>query len=219
VHYPGFNDLYWYPGGNQFLLPEISLSGSVGLEFNLKKWWAFHVGYVEHAVNNWIVWQPTALSSVWSPVNVRRVNSKSFDVINIHRFNLLWFNIQSMLSYSYCSTLDLSDPGSSVYRKQLIYVPMHTGSHKLQISFHKLTVNIQSLYTGKRFTRADNLSYMPSYFHHDMMLSYTWNFSKFSTECFLGVYNLTGENYQIVAWQPMPRRYFKCAIQFRLYEK
>jgi vitamin B12 transporter len=219
VRYPGFNDLYWHPGGNPLLLPETSLSGSVALEFNPIKWWTFHAGYVEHDVNNWIVWQPTVNSSVWTPENVRRVNSKSIDGMNIHRFDLFGFNIQSVLSYSYCSTVDLSDSRSPVYGKQLIYVPLHTGSHALQISIHKLNVTLQSVYTGKRYTRADNLSYMPSHFHHDIMLSYAWSFSNFSTECFVGAYNVTGENYQVIAWQPMPRRYFKFAIQFRLYEK
>ena len=216
IHYPGFNDLYWFPGGNPQLLPETSWSGSAAAEWQQKNIWALRLGYTVLDVNNWIVWQPSSNSSVWSPVNVRKGISNSADLLSVIRFDVFGIHLQSVFSYSYCQSVDMGDAASPTYRSQLIYVPMHTASHSLQLTCGKFSMSIRSLYTGKRFTRADNEAYMPAHFHHDALFSYAMKFSKAKVELFAGIYNFTGENYQVIAWQPMPRRYFKVAVQVKL---
>jgi vitamin B12 transporter len=212
IRYPGFNDLYWYPGGNPLLEPETSISANAETEFHLHKNWSFATGITRHDVNNWVVWQPTNNSSVWSPINVKRVVSTSVDFLNVIQLKLFKTDLQSVLSYSYCMTHDVSDESSPLYKTTLMYVPMHTASHTGKASYKKLSLTIKSTYTGKRYTRADNLSYMPGHFHHDLLLSQTHQMKTCTIEIFAGVYNFTGENYQIIAWQPMPRRYLKIAI-------
>ncbi len=216
IRYPGFNDLYWYPGGNPLLLPETSRSLSSAFELRPKKWWAMRMGATVHDVDNWVVWQPTANSSVWSPVNVKHVVSKSADFLNVLEMNILVFKVHSVFSYSYCQSLDKSEVASPTYDAQLIYVPMHNGSHLLDVSYKKLKLSFRSSYTGKRYTRVDNLSYMPAHFHHDALFSYEWKKGKVMSELFAGIYNFTGENYQIIAWQPMPRRNFRVGISVKL---
>jgi len=174
------------------------------------------MGATVHDVDNWVVWQPTANSSVWSPVNVKHVVSKSADFLNVLEMNILVFKVHSVFSYSYCQSLDKSEVASPTYDAQLIYVPMHNGSHLLDVSYKKLKLSFRSSYTGKRYTRVDNLSYMPAHFHHDALFSYEWKKGKVMSELFAGIYNFTGENYQIIAWQPMPRRNFRVGISVKL---
>ncbi len=219
IHYPGMNDLYWFPGGNSNLLPEISLSGSAVVEFRPLKWWAFSAGITALDVDNWIVWQPVAGSSVWTPVNIRKVSSVSYDFLQMVHFTVFSTEIKSIVSYSYCLSLDKSDQETETYKKQLIYVPMHNCSHQLQLTYRTIQLRIFSQYTGKRFTRADNLSYMPAHFCHDVNLAWKKNLLHGSIELFAGIYNFTAENYQIIAWQPMPRRYLRVGIQVRFHEK
>jgi len=216
IRYPGFNDLYWYPGGNPLLEPESSISANAETEFKLHKNWSFATGITRHDVNNWVVWQPTNNSSVWSPVNVKQVISTSVDFLNVIQLKLFGVDIQSVLSYSYCMTQDVSDKNSILYKTKLIYVPMHTASHSGKASYKNYNLTVRSTYTGKRYTRADNLSYMPGHYHHDLLLSHTLQLKTCTIEIFAGVYNFTGENYQIIAWQPMPRRYVKLALMIEL---
>jgi len=219
IRYPGFNDLYWFPGGNPLLLPEVSLSIGIDAEYRPLKWWALRAGATMHFVNNWVVWQPTSGSSVWSPVNIKHVNSRSYDAVNFFEFRLLNINVQSVFSYSFCRSLDESDPLDATFEKQLIYVPMHSGSHSLQLKYKNLNLKIRSQYTGKRYTRSDNLAYMPAHFFHEANVGWKKSLKSVSIELFAGIYNFTAENYQIIAWQPLPQRYFKFGIEFRGYKK
>ena len=201
------------------LLPEVSLSIGVEAEFRPVKWWALRAGVTMHFVDNWVVWQPNSGSSVWSPVNIKHVNSRSYDAVNLFEFRLLNINVQSVFSYSFCRSLDESDPLDATFEKQLIYVPMHSGSHSLQLKYKNLNLKIRSQYTGKRYTRSDNLAYMPAHFFHEANVGWKRSLKSVSIELFAGIYNFTAENYQIIAWQPLPQRYFKFGIEFRGYKK
>lgn len=213
IRYPGLNDLYWNPGGNPDLLPEHSLSGSGAIEYRPFKWWSVRGGYTFHDVDNWIVWQPGITSSYWSPVNIRRVISNTIEFLNVIEHKIGHWSFRSVGSYSYCRSVDISEPHSSTFRKQLIYVPMHNAAHSLIVKKKHLSVTMRSFYTGKRFTRADNVSYMPAHFHHDILIGYNFRMKNIESELFFALYNFTGENYQIIAWQPMPRQHFRTGIQ------
>lgn len=219
IRFPGMNDRYWNPGGNPFLQQETALSFNFNVEYQLSNSWSMHSGFASSAVDGWIVWQPTSVSVIWSPVNIRKVNSKAVDFVNVFHTQLFSVDVVSVTSYSYCISVDRSDKLAIEFNKQLIYVPMHMASHTLSMNYKKLSMRVESHYTGKRFTRADNFSYMPAHFHHNVLLSWKSNREKSIWECMVGLYNATGENYQIIAYQPMPRRYFKIAIQISLYEK
>ncbi len=217
VRYPGLNDLYWVPGGNPDLHPETAHTSSAVMEFIFSETWTIQGETGFSHVNNWILWQPVSGSAIWTPENVRKVNISKLNLMNIFRFKLFGFSCESAASYSYCVSLDKSDIMSEMFNKQLIYVPMHIGAHSIKISYNRLSVSVESHYTGKRYTRADNLSYMPAHFHHNILLK--WKHKKNILEFFAGLYNATNENYQIIAWQPMPRCYFKFSVQIGFYEK
>lgn len=217
VRFPGMNDLYWNPGGNPELQPETSLNVSLNLGLRITKNVSVHSGLNAAVVDNWILWQPTSVSTVWSPVNVRKVLTQSVDFSGVFEGHFLGIDIISRASYSYCVSRDRSQPGAAEYDRQLIYVPMHMGSHILKIDFQNVFASFDSYYTGKRYTRADNLSYMPSHFHHNLLIGWKVNREKLTWELFAGIYNITGENYQVIAWQPMPRRSFRVGVDVKIF--
>jgi vitamin B12 transporter len=219
VRFPGMNDLYWSPGGNTLLVPETGYNAHTRFVYNIQKQWSVEAGIHSAYINNWIVWQPTSVSSIWSPENVRLVNTGSMDFMNVISGKIKGFTWKSVASYSHQVSLDKSKRESAEYNKQLIYVPMHIASHLMQINVGKMNISLRSQYTGKRFTRPDNLAYMPAHFHHDLLMSYQLTKNKLHIELFAGIYNLTAENYQVIAWQPMPQRHFRVSIQFKFNEK
>jgi vitamin B12 transporter len=218
VRFPGMNDLYWVPGGNPDLMPEVSYQISAGAELRLLKRWRLMLSAGNGWINNWILWQPTQISSIWSPLNVRKVKTQTADFFNVVEMKFFSIDVTSIASYSYCISADVSDADAPEFGKQLIYVPHHMASHVAKLEFSSFSLSVESHYTGKRFTRSDNLSWMPAHFHHNVLLGWKKDKQKLSLEVFAGLYNATGENYQIIAWQPMPRRYFKVSVQISFYE-
>jgi len=219
LRFPSFNDLFWYPGGNPNLKAEEAFSNELLLAYKFSDKWQSQINLSHIRVKNWILWQPTTNISIWQPENIGKVNSSAIDFTNNFNFEISTFKVNTVQSYSYCLSTDKTDENSLSYNKQLIYVPNHNASATIKIEKNKKFINLESHYTGKRYTRLDNKSYMPSHFNHNLFLGFNLEKNKLKYEFLFGLNNLTSENYQIIAWQPMPKRYFKFSLRVTFSEK
>lgn len=219
IRLPSFNDLFWYPGGNPNLKAEEAFSHELLLVYQFSQKWNTQINFSHSRVKNWILWQPTSNISIWQPENIGKVHSSAIDFNNNLIFKAFGIDFESNQSYSYCTSIDKTDNESMTYNKQLIYVPFHNSSITFKVKKNQKYINLESHYTGKRFTRLDNKSYMPSHFNHNLYFGIEKEKNKTKCEILFGINNLTSENYQVIAWQPMPKRHFKISLRFSFFEK
>lgn len=217
---PSLNDLYWSPGGNLDLLPEVGFTSEVGFTFKSKKLTANITPYYS-LIDNWIQWLPTS-SGVWSPVNVKEVENKGLEISlekNIQLKNKA--NISLQTGYNFVSSTNKSSAleNDNSIGKQLIYVPQHTFNIVAKYNYKKLAIGYNQTVTGKVFIDATNTTYMPYYAPANLDISYKLDGKdkKNSFAVFgLKINNLYNEDYQIVANRPLPKRWFSIFLKINL---
>jgi iron complex outermembrane receptor protein len=70
-------------------------------------------------------------------------------------------------------------------------------------------------FAGIRYTTSDNSRYLPGYFVDDLRFAkrLTWGKSHFDLQ--FSINNLTAQNYQVIAWQPMPGRNYRFSLSYK----
>lgn len=220
---PSLNDLYWYPGGNPDLLPEkgITMESGISLEQQLLATLRLNAeitGY-RNEVTNWIAWMPDSLMNYWTPDNVNEVVSQGLEsALKLHLRQGEW-NMMLHLSYVFTeATVEKTASGNAITGKQLVYVPKHNLQSSLRVTYHRSTMDVVTRYTGKRYTASDNTAFMPSFQTTDLAIGQKIEAGRVEGRVMLKVNNLFNENYQVVAWYPMPRRNYLLSLKIQLDE-
>lgn len=146
--YPTFNDLYWQPGGNPLLKPEIAYQLEMSHHLRGKKW-EFNITPFFNHIENMIQWLPTS-EGHWSPFNTRKVRSYGFEVYSNITQKIGSFIFKANGSYAYTHSENLET------KKLLSYVPQHKTNGTISLQ-HKKKIEIfgQVLFTGEVFTTTD----------------------------------------------------------------
>ncbi len=211
---PSFNDLYWAPGGRPDLLPEKGWGADMRWKWtpfgtNTVQWSLFHRRMLDY-----IQWIPQ--NGIFSVVNIPSVWSRGIDLDWKYEMveQLVW-----TLHYGFAKTTYSSNrlPNDNVVGKQLIYVPLHQGTNRvdwMMSSQWKLVLEHQ--WSGKRFVTADNEIWLPSYHVFNAGLSYTVYRRKVNAVIGVAVDNLTDQSYQIIRGWLLPGRVFKMNIDINL---
>ncbi len=219
---PTLNDLYWQPGGQAALQPELGWSGELAVHKRLqlkKHLLQVRSGIFHTDVDNWIIWLPDAELGYWSPRNLRRVLSSGFEQQlkwQHQRGKTSW---QAEANYSYVRSVNAAvGVGEEAQRgKQLIYVPRHQFRAHAFVQHNDWQVGLQFANTGLRFTSSDNANSLPAY-HLSSLLAgkdfqlRTGRLLRFNA----GIHNLFNHSYQAVAWRPMPGRHFHLNLTLHL---
>ncbi|MCF8302598.1 MAG: TonB-dependent receptor [Bacteroidales bacterium] len=221
-HLPSLNDLYWSPNGNPNLEPEEGYSVETGFmikELKMKKtrFNAEITGFYSH-INNWIHWKPDEIYSYWRPSNLRKVRSHGLESSVDIGFYLGNFRLTYKGGYTFTVTENgaaIVDNDASV-NKQLIYIPRHMLHSIIRMNYRKWYVSYGTHYTGKRFTTSDNSRYMPSYWIADFSVGWQPQVRGNRFVIQLDVNNLWNNDYQSVAWHPMPGRNIHLKIGLRI---
>lgn len=205
---PTFNDLYWSGAGaigNKDLIPETSKQAELGQNISGKKYklnlTAFYI-----ASENLIQWRPDN-SGVFSPRNVKEAEQYGAELeLELQQ---TWGKHQLRLKngYAYTKSLDKEN------KNQLIYVPEHQFTSNLAYQIKSWDFYYQWLYNGPVFITTDNSEKLPGYHVSNIGLEHNFLLSK-KIDCALGlkVNNIFNENYQNVAYRPMPNRNFNLQI-------
>ena len=203
---PTFNDLYWEPGGNSELKSEKSNSTEIGFEYT-HKLLRFNITTFYIKSKDLIQWQPVT-NTLWQPQNIQEVTNYGIELsanaqkqINNH---LLGLKIQ----YDYTISQD------EELNKQLIYVPYHKANSILNYQYNKwiFTYNLQ--YTGEVFITTSNTQTLNAYWLSN--ITFNRNILKNKLKLSLIINNLFDENYQSVAFRPMPNRNFILNINLKI---
>lgn len=215
---PTMDDLYWVPSGNEDLESESGFSWEAGLEFaqNWKKV-RFRLGgtYFQSEIDNWIIWLP--LDGVWTPQNKRAVSSKGVESriefsVNVGKV-LLRLNANHTWVSSTVSE-GASETDASI-GKQLIYVPDHQAKGQISAHIKGLMLLFGHQFIGKRFTTSDNESSLPAYQLSYVSFGYEHQFRNHRIGVNCTIENLFNNQYQTIAWRPMPGRSFLINLNYQ----
>lgn len=211
---PTFNELYYATAGNPSIKPERSVNYDAGIVFSIHRPLDLHASADFYSMNiaDGIVWQPST-GSLWRPVNYQKTLSRGVELsaqLNYRDFVAL------RTTYSYGESLDLSDPGSPTYDKQLIYIPQEEASVIAAVSPWITTFSAAVRYVSFRYITAANDAFLPGFTTVDLSAGAKIYLSRLILSPLLSVRNLLNRNYQVIPQYPMPMRtfYLTLGIQF-----
>lgn len=154
-----------------------------------------------------------------SSTNLGKVRIKGMDLklaTNISLGDKM--NVDINGSYSYMEALDMTDPGNSkTYKNQIQYTPKHSGA--ITVGFNNPWVNFSYsiVAANKRYFNIQNIkdNRINGYSDHSISLYKKLRIKGY--DCYLqgNLLNIWNENYDIIAYYPMPGRSFKITGGFK----
>lgn len=195
--YPSFNDLYWHPGGNPGLRPEISYQAEMTPQVSFKNFALSVTGYY-NGITDMIRWVPTS-AGFWAPENTNKVKINGLEVNFNFNKNFGEHYLSGNLGYAYTK----SENAETGY--QLNYVPLQKAFGTVNYRWKLLEIFVQGMYNGQTFTTTNESTTddLEPYFVLNAGIGATV-FKNYK----LGfrVQNITDAVYETTAYYPLPKR-------------
>lgn len=218
---PTFNDLFWsgaYAKGNPDLKDELGYSADIG--FIEKHKWKKYTLHTKTSIyysitNNLIQWIP--VDGTWTPQNQKKVQSFGIEFsadtkIVFNTYNSL--NINANYHYTQAQVIEKSSIESEdIINKQLIYTPYNQANIFISYAYKKFTFSINNQYTGKQYTRSDNLDSLTAYFLMNFSASYRIPIKSTNYKIYGKINNLLNTDYMQMQWYPMPPINYELGIK------
>jgi len=218
-HYtlPTLNDLYWVPGGNPDLLPEDAWSADAGLLFISKdtRLPQVEITYFNSLTDNWIKWQPGA-GGVYQPDNLKQVYSRGIEFSGSQNLTIKTIKVKADLLYTWCKSTNSGTYeiyGEPAIDKQLIYIPEHIARFNIAAVAGTFSVTLNHGFTSQIYTSSDNSTSLKEYFIADYTLQKTFLIQTHKIITYFQVMNVFDASYQVIAWRPMPGRWFMAGVK------
>ena len=218
---PTFNDLYYTDMGNANLVPESALQYDIGFALNKH----FESGIIRHAemhfdayyntIHDKIVAYPKGQQFRWTMLNLGKVHIKGIDVEAEADFQIGKDLVATARAqYTYQDARDVTDPNDSYYRHQIPYIPWHSGSAIIGLSYKNWDFNYSFIYAGERYDEQENIIYnhMEPWYTSDLSLSYKLGFKDYMFKIKLDVNNVLDQDYEVITNYPMPGRNFALTL-------
>ena len=218
---PTFNDLYYTDMGNAKLVPESALQYDLGFALNKH----FTQGIVRHAemhfdayyntVHDKIVAYPKGQQFRWTMLNLGKVHIKGIDVEAEADF-LIGKDLvaTARAQYTYQDARDVTDPNDSYYNDQIPYIPWHSGSAIVGLSYKNWDLNYSFIYAGERYDEQENILYnhMEPWYTSDLSLRYQFIVYSLKFIAQAEVNNLLDQDYEVIVNYPMPGRNYSLSL-------
>ena len=222
---PTLNDLYYTFIGNIDLNPEYTTQYDIGVTYSRK----FRGGYpvrlefqadaYYNEVTDKIVAMPTSNQFRWTMVNLGYVEMHGVDVALQTEWHLLKdLKANLRVNYTYEKAQDFTDAKSDYYGGQIPYIPWHSGSAVLNLSYRDWDMNYSFIYTGERYESSANIpeNYAKEWYTNDLSLSRRLHWKKMLWKLTAEVNNVFNQQYEVVQWYPMPGINFRFVINVEL---
>lgn len=216
---PTFNDLYYADMGNSKLNPESALQYDLGFVLN-KDW---KQGIVDHfrlqvdgyynTVHDKIVAYPKGQQFRWTMLNLGKVHIKGVDAMaEVGLEPAKDWKVTARLQYTYQDARDVTDSNTSYYKDQIPYIPWHSGSAILALSWREWDLSYSFIYSGERYSQQENILYnhLQPWYTHDMSVVY--HARKWSAR--LDVNNIFSQDYDVILNYPMPKRNYMLTLEY-----
>ena len=218
---PTFNDLYYTDMGNANLVPERATQYDVGFALNKH----FTQGIVRHAemhfdayyntVHDKIVAYPKGQQFRWTMLNLGKVHIKGIDVEAEADFKIGKDLVATARAqYTYQDARDVTDPADSYYNDQIPYIPWHSGSAIVGLSYKNWDLNYSFIYAGERYDEQENILYnhMEPWYTSDLSLRYQFTVHSLRLTAQAEVNNVLDQQYEVIVNYPMPGRNFSLSL-------
>lgn len=215
------NDLFWQPGGNPDLMPEEGVTVELGLRYSERfnrQFLRGGIGVFRSDINNWIIWIPTR-EGFWRPMNIKRVLSYGIESHLDVDGALGPLEYRMRATYALTKALNYGDTevwGTNTHRKQLVYVPVHSGNILFHIAYKSWYFGWQYNAYSERFTTSSNdvsrRDWLYPYFMNDVHAGKKIDTRLMHITTEVRVHNLFDETYHTVLYRPMPGRNYMVVI-------
>jgi iron complex outermembrane receptor protein len=203
---PGFNDLYWYAGGNLQLEPETSIQWELGQNFIFKDF-EFDLAAFVIDVENLLRWVP-GRDGLWRPENTARAQNIGLEASLNWEKQIRNHRLSFTSNYAYTQSEDRRS------ELQLIYIPRHKLGASAGYSFKKLSMFYQFMHTGEVYTSSDNNYSLSAFQISNLGLAYRLGNNE-QWQLQLQLRNLFDAEYMNMPSRPMPGRHLNSSISFK----
>jgi iron complex outermembrane receptor protein len=218
---PTLNELYFFPGGNADLKPEQGWAEDIGYKWiwnskNYKAEFKHDLSIFSRDITDWIVWFGGAF---WTPHNIQQVWSRGAETENSFRYHLNnnWYFHVGLNTSIVMATTQLSYfPNDGSLGKQIPYTPLYNGQVNIGFNFKHLYFNYNHCFTGIRYVTVDESESVAPYNIGSVQLSYDLNLHQNMLTLSAQCNNLWSQQYQVVAYRPMPGANFLFGLRLSL---
>ena len=216
---PTLNELYYFPGGNTGLRPEQGWSEDAGYTARGKtgRFSIYHdLSVFTRDIHDWIYWVGGA---IWTPHNIAEVRSRGVETENYATYTLgKWtFHLGINTAYVLATTVSSYVQNDGSIGRQIPYAPRYNGQANVGFTFRKLSFNYNHTYTGYRFTTVDESEYILPYQTGNVQLMYNTLIKSHVLQFTGQSNNIWNEQYQVVAFRPMPGRNWLLGFKVGLF--
>ena len=222
---PTFNDLYYTDHGNANLVPESALQYDAGFALNKH----FEHGIIRHAemhfdayyntVHDKIVAYPKGQQFRWTMLNLGKVHIKGIDIEAEADFQIGKDLVATTRAqYTYQDARDVTDPNDSYYKHQIPYIPWHSGSAIVGLSYKNWDLNYSFIYAGERYDEQENILYnhMEPWYTSDLSLRYQFTVNSLRFTAKADVNNVLDQDYEVIVNYPMPGRNYALTLSVEI---
>ena len=224
---PSFNDLYYSQIGNSSLEPESALQTGADIRLKItrrKIQTETRISPYYNRVREKIVAIPTVSQFRWTMLNIGKVDITGLDLRESAHFCLGNVYLDAILRYSFQQALDHSTPGSLTWGNQIPYIPLHSGSADMLVSFGDWTAAWDTTLTGGRWSRTANTDdyRLEPWTLSDFTLSRTVFLEPSAKRArvpelriSLALNNIFDRHYEVVQGYPMPGLNFMFTLEYQ----
>lgn len=204
---PTLNELFYSPGGNADLKPEQGWSFEAGYDFhknrNRNAGFSHSLTAYNRYVQDWIIWLGGA---VWTPHNLAAVYSRGLETENAlsGKWNHGTWRIGVNAAYVRSTTAESYLPGDNSIGRQIPYVPHLTATGLAGISWRAFYFEWHTTYTGLRYVTSDESESLPAYCLGNFRMQYRLGYKDWNFRFYGAANNIWNQQYQVVAYRPMP---------------
>lgn len=218
---PTFNELYYTDIGNASLNPETAIQYDAGFtfdkEFHSSALRSFHIqvdGYY-NTVHDKVVAYPKGQQFRWTMLNLGRVHIKGVDVeAEAVCVPMRELAVAGRIQYTYQQARDVTNPSQSYYGDQIPYIPWHSGSAIVSVSYRDFDFNYSFIYTGERYSQQENIpvNHMEPWYTSDVSMAYKLRLRNAAVRLTFEINNLFSQDYDVIINYPMPKRNYALAV-------
>ena len=232
---PTYTDLYYTAAGyrsDRNLKPEYTTQYNLGAAY--KKTWRHDwftglqasVDVYYNTVKDKIIATPTSNQLVWTMVNLGYVEIRGVDVSVTPSLRFGPVNVSARLNYTCQKAQDFTDSRKeegyegviSTYGDQIPYVPLHSGSAVVSVSYRTWDFHYSFVYTGERYMLGGNVpvNYIQPWYTSDLSVSKIFHIKKMDIGVTAEVNNIFNQQYEVVKWYPMPGTNFRITLSLAI---
>lgn len=217
---PSFDDLYYTNVGNTALRPEFADQYNVGITFNKKT-----AGFINailattdvyyNKVTDKILAVPRQNLFQWTMLNIGKVAIKGLDATLLLRSKTDKVTLTGRLSYTYQDARDMSDPSSSLYKKQIPYTPKHSGATGVSMEYKNFDLGYNVLLSSFRYRLGDQVSenLVKEWATQDVTIGFNIKPKNKNTYRITGeLNNIFNKQYEVIKHYPMPGFNYRIGI-------